>query len=70
MTLKLTEIAAVTPPVGLNVYALKGVAGEKVSIEEIFSGIWPFVICDIIVLIFLIIFPEICLYLPNLLLGK
>jgi len=70
ITLKLTEIAAVTPPVGLNVYTLQSVAPEGTTIEEVFSGVWPFVICDIIVLIFLIIFPEICLYLPNLLLGK
>jgi len=67
--LKLGEIAAVTPPVGLNVYALKGVAGEDTTIEDVFSGIWPFVVCDIIVLIFLILFPQICLFLPNLLLG-
>ena len=70
ITLKLSEIAAVTPPVGLNVYTLQSVAPEGTTIEEVFSGVWPFVICDIIVLIFLIIFPEICLYLPNLLLGK
>lgn len=70
ITLKLTEIAAVTPPVGLNAYALQGVAPEGTTLEDVFSGIWPFVLCDIIVLIFLIIFPEICLYLPNLLLGK
>ena len=69
ITLKLSEIAAVTPPVGLNVYSLKGVAGEKVSIEDVFSGIWPFVVCDIVVLILIIIFPQIVLFLPNLLLG-
>lgn len=66
ITLKLSEIAAVTPPVGLNVYALKGVAGKSVPIEEIFVGIWPFVICDIIVLVLLIIFPQISLWLPSL----
>lgn len=69
ITLKLSEIAAVTPPVGLNVYSLKGVAGEDVTIEDIFAGIWPFVIPDIIVLILMIIFPQIVLFLPNLLLG-
>ena len=66
---KLGEIAAVTPPVGLNVYALKGVASEDTTIEEVFSGIWPFVVCDIVVLILLIAFPQITLFLPNLLLG-
>jgi len=69
ITLKLSEIAAVTPPVGLNVYSLKGVAGKDVSIEDVFSGIWPFVLCDIVVLIFMIAIPDIVLFLPNLLLG-
>ena len=70
ITLKLAEIAAVTPPVGLNVYTLKGVAGEDTSIEQVFRGIWPFVICDVLVLIALIIFPQLSLYLPNLMMGK
>jgi len=69
IALKLVEIGAVTPPVGLNVYALKGVAGKDTPIEEIFTGIWPFVVCDIVVLIMLILFPQICLFLPNLMLG-
>lgn len=66
IALKLVEIGAVTPPVGLNVYALKGVVGKSMSLEEIFEGIWPFVLCDIVVLIFLILFPQIVLFLPNL----
>jgi len=70
ITQKLSEIAVVTPPVGLTVYALKGVAGEETSLEEVFRGIWPFIICDGIVLIFLIVFPNIVLFLPNLVLGK
>jgi len=70
IAIKLSEIAAVTPPVGLNVYALKGVASKETTIQEIFSGIWPFIPCDIFVLILLIIFPKICLFLPNLLFGK
>lgn len=67
IALKLTEIGAVTPPVGLNIYALKGVVGKDISIDELFSGIWPFVVCDLIVLTMLIIFPQIALWLPNLL---
>lgn len=70
IALKLTEIAAITPPVGLNVYAMKGVAGKDISLTEIFRGIWPFCLCDIIVLVFLIAFPQLCLWLPNLLFGK
>ena len=67
--MKASEIAAVTPPVGLNVYVLKGVAGRSATLEEIFQGIWPFVVCDIVVLGLLIFFPNICLWLPNLILG-
>ena len=70
ITIKLSEIAQVTPPVGLNVFGLKGVAGESVSIADIYKGIWPYVICDLIVLAFLILFPDICLWLPNLLMGS
>jgi len=67
--MKASEIAAVTPPVGLNVYVLKGVVGREATLEEIFAGIWPFVVCDLIVLGFLIAFPQISLFLPNLLIG-
>ncbi|MFA7364061.1 MAG: TRAP transporter large permease [Aminobacteriaceae bacterium] len=70
VVLKLSEIAAITPPVGLNVYMAKAVAGKNVSLEEIFRGIWPFCLCDIIVLIVLILFPQLSLWLPNLLMGN
>jgi len=69
VALKLMEIAAVTPPVGLNVYALKGVVPKNISLVDIFNGIWPFVPCDLAVLVLLILFPDIALWLPNLLLG-
>jgi len=68
---KLGEIGAVTPPVGLNVYVLQGVCGEgtNINIEDIFLGILPFILCDIVLLILMIVFPQIVLFLPNLLLG-
>jgi len=67
VTQKLSEIAAVTPPVGLNVYTMKAVAGKETPIELVFAGIWPFVLCDVFVLILLMIFPILSVYLPNLL---
>lgn len=69
ISLKLTEIGAITPPVGLNAYAVKGVTGKSVRLEDIFAGIWPFAGCDVIVLIMMIIFPQIVTFLPNLLFG-
>jgi len=68
--MKASEIAAVTPPVGLNVYVLKGVVGKDATLEEIFNGIWPFVVCDLIVLGLLVLFPRITLWLPDLIMGK
>jgi len=44
IAMKLNEIAGVTPPVGLNAYALKGVAGKDTTIEDVFVGVWPFVL--------------------------
>jgi tripartite ATP-independent transporter DctM subunit len=70
IALKLTEIGAITPPVGLNVYAMKGVIPRevKISLEDIFKGCWPFCLCDIAVLVILILFPQLCTWLPELLL--
>lgn len=63
--MKLGEIAAITPPVGLNVYAIKGVAGKGTTLEDVFRGVWPFVICELVVLAILIAFPQISLWLPG-----
>jgi tripartite ATP-independent transporter DctM subunit len=72
IALKMTEIGAVTPPVGLNVFAMKGVIPKEynVTLEDIYRGVWPFVICDLVVLVMLIVFPQIATWLPDLLLGK
>lgn len=67
VTMKLVEIGAVTPPVGLNVFALKGVASKDISVSDIFRGVTPFVLIDIAILILLIAFPILSLWLPNLL---
>jgi tripartite ATP-independent transporter DctM subunit len=58
------EAGLITPPVGLNVYTLAGVA-KDVPIEEIFRGALPFLISIIAVVILITLFPEICLFLPS-----
>jgi TRAP-type C4-dicarboxylate transport system permease large subunit len=58
------EMGVITPPVGINVYVIKGVA-EDVPLETIFKGIWPFLIAEIICTIILIFFPPIALFLPS-----
>lgn len=59
-------MGVITPPVGMNVYIIKGVAPE-IPLEVIFKGIWPFLFALIFCVILLIIFPEIATFLPNLL---
>ncbi len=59
-----TEISLITPPVGLNVFVLKGVVGD-VSTATIFRGVTPFWMVDILRLIILVAFPALVLFLPN-----
>jgi tripartite ATP-independent transporter DctM subunit len=62
---KYLEIALITPPVGLNVYILKGVIGDAVSLETIFKGIFWFLAMDVFTLGILIAYPQISLWLPQ-----
>ena len=59
-----TEISLITPPVGLNVFVLKGVVGD-VSTKTIFQGVTPFWVVDILRLILLVALPWLVLFLPN-----
>lgn len=61
----LLETRAVTPPVGINVYVIKGIATD-VPLETIFRGISPFLLMMIVCIAILIIFPQIALFLPGL----
>ena len=62
---KVVEVGFITPPLGLNVYVVKGAAGDLVSLGDVFRGIGPFVMMDIITIAVLVAFPQISLYLPN-----
>jgi len=59
------EIGLITPPVGLNVFVIRGVSGN-VHVSTIFRGILPFIGACMVALFLLIVFPEIALYIPNL----
>jgi len=59
-------MGVITPPVGMNVYIVKGVAGD-IPLETIFRGIWPFLAAIIICLALLITFPQLATFLPSLL---
>jgi len=54
------ELGLITPPVGMNVFVIKSVAPE-VPIRDIFRGVFPFVLSDIVRLLLLILFPWLAL---------
>jgi C4-dicarboxylate transporter DctM subunit len=58
------EMGVITPPVGINVYVIKGVAPD-VPLETIFRGIFPFLAALIVCVTILIAFPQIALFLPS-----
>jgi C4-dicarboxylate transporter, DctM subunit len=63
------EMGVITPPVGLNVYVVYGVSKTvvgEVKLETIFKGIVPFLLAVVVGIIILIMFPQIILFLPNL----
>lgn len=65
LVVRMTEIALITPPVGMNVYVLSGVA-KDIPLTTIFRGTGPFVIADVIHVAMLICFPVLVLWLPSL----
>ncbi len=60
-----TEMGVITPPVGLNVYVLKGIA-KDVPLETIFKGVWPFLLALITMVGILMAFPQLATFLPGL----
>jgi len=59
------EIGLITPPFGLNLFAAKGVAEPDVSLEDIVSGILPFLAAEWLSLVLLFAFPRISTFLPS-----
>ena len=60
------ELGYLTPPVGMNVYGVKGVAEPDVSLEDIFRGVIPFFFISLVVLAIIIAFPILSQILPSL----
>jgi len=58
------EVGLITPPVGLNVFVIKG-AVPDVPLTTMFKGIWPFLVAAVVCIGILILFPQIALYLPS-----
>jgi len=62
---KIIEISVITPPVGINLYAVMSGAGKDASFRDLTVGVLPFILVDLITLAILIAFPVLSLWLPE-----
>ncbi len=63
------ELGLLTPPFGMVVFAMKASLPDDVSVQEIFMGVTPFFFALLLALAIVIIFPQVSLFLPKLLIG-
>jgi len=59
------EMAEITPPLGLNLYIMKGIVPPDITLSDILHGALPFMVLDAIGLALVIIFPQIIMWLPS-----
>jgi len=66
ITVKLTEIGLMSPPVGLNVFVVRSSSPIPMRLNDVFSGVFPFIGLEAVVIALLIAFPSLTLFLPSL----
>ena len=62
------ELSLITPPVGLNLFVINGITPD-VSLPTILRGAFPFMLCMVIAIVILCVFPEIATWLPAKVMG-
>ncbi|WP_299138941.1 TRAP transporter large permease [uncultured Tateyamaria sp.] len=62
------EIGLISPPVGLNLYVINGIAPD-ISLKTILKGSLPFVACMLVAIVLLCVFPGIATWLPEAVMG-
>ena len=62
------EIGLISPPVGLNLYVINGIAPD-IPLKTILAGSLPFVLCMVLAIVILCVFPGLATWLPNTLMG-
>jgi tripartite ATP-independent transporter DctM subunit len=63
------EMAFLTPPLGFNLFYMRGIAPKSITMGDIYRSITPFVMLQAVGLALVMVFPQIALWLPNLVLG-
>ena len=74
IVVKMAEICLITPPIGLNCFVVAGVSRElpstngltmDIPLQDVFRGIMPFFVADVLTVAVLLLIPELVLWLPN-----
>lgn len=65
ISVMILETAAITPPVGFNLFVMKGIGEGYITLTEIIIGAAPFVVLYIVAIVIVILVPEIIMYLPK-----
>jgi tripartite ATP-independent transporter DctM subunit len=60
------EMAMTSPPFGLSLFVMKGVSPEGVNLRDIYTAAIPFLLCDLVGMALIMIFPALVLWLPSL----
>lgn len=69
IVVKMCEVCLITPPIGLNCYVVAGVRPD-IPLQEVFKGIGPFFVADLITLGVFLAWPEVITWLPNLMIKS
>jgi tripartite ATP-independent transporter DctM subunit len=64
LVVKMIEVGLITPPVGLNVFVVSGVV-PRIPVGDVFRGIMPFLVSELIIVSLIVGFPQIALFLPD-----
>jgi tripartite ATP-independent transporter DctM subunit len=63
------QVSYLSPPFGPAAFYLKSVAPPEISLQEIFGALWPFMLMQMGAILLVMVFPEIALWLPRVLMG-
>jgi tripartite ATP-independent transporter DctM subunit len=61
----MSEVALITPPVGMNLYVVQSIRTDNGSINDVIQGVWPYVVMMLGFTVFLWFVPEVVLWLPR-----
>ena len=70
LMLVVMEISFTTPPFGLLIYVMKGVAPESITLRQVYMAAMPFIVLELMVLALIFLVPELATWLPEIMRGR